>query len=41
MQYGQVLDCLIREVVIADPALGPVHILKEKVRYMFYSIGLR
>ena len=31
MQYGQALDRLIREVVIAEPALGPVHSLKADV----------
>ena len=27
MQYGQELDSLIRELVIADPYLGPVYLL--------------
>ena len=25
MKYGRPLDCLIREIVLADPALGPVY----------------
>ena len=41
MQYGHDLQCLIREVVISDPALGPVHVLKADARYGFYRISLR
>ena len=40
MQYGHDLQCLIREVVISDPALGLVHILKSDVSDDFYRIGL-
>ena len=40
-QYGPALDCLIREVVIADPTLGPVYVLKEDVSDGFYHIELR
>ena len=28
MQYGGTLERLIREVVIVDPTLGPIYILK-------------
>ena len=28
MQYGRTLERIIREVVIVDPALGPIYILK-------------
>ena len=28
MQYGWALERLIREVVIANPELGPMHVLK-------------
>ena len=28
MQYGRVLDCLIRDVVIVDPVLVPIYVLK-------------
>ena len=35
MQYDQTLKCLIRDVVIADPALGPVHVLKADVSDSF------
>ena len=31
MQYGWDLDRPIREIVIADPTLGPVHVLKADV----------
>ena len=40
MQYGRSLDRLIRGVVIADPALGPVHVLKVDVIGGFYHNGL-
>ena len=41
MQYGRALDCLIREIVYADPALGYVYLLKSDVSDGFYRIGLR
>ena len=41
MNYVQALDCLVREVVIADPALRPVYILKADVGDRFYRVGLR
>ena len=41
MQYGRAIEHLIRDVVIAEPLLGPMHILKEDVSDDFYSIGLR
>ena len=41
MQYSQALDHLIREVVISNPELGPVHVLKADVSEGFYRIGLR
>ena len=40
MKYGRALERLIREVVIADPALGSVHVLKEDNRDGFYRIVL-
>ena len=39
MQYGRALERLIKEVVISNPALGPVHILKADVIDVFYRIG--
>ena len=41
MQYGRTLDCLLREIVFADPDLGPVYLLKADVLDGFYRIGLR
>ena len=41
MRYGRDLDCLIREVIISDPELRPIHVLKEDVSDGFYCIGLR
>ena len=35
MQYGRNLERLIKEVVISNPALGPVHILKADVIDVF------
>ena len=40
MQYGRALDCLIREIVYADPVLGYVYLLKADVSDGFYRIGL-
>ena len=40
-KYGPALDCIIREVVIADPTLGPVYVLKAGVSDRFYCIVLR
>ena len=41
MQYGRVIDHLIREIAIADPALGSVHVLKLEISDGFRYIGLR
>ena len=41
IQYGRALDRLLREIIFADPALGPVYLLKADVSYGFYRIGLR
>ena len=41
MKYGWALDRLIKEVVIADPALGPVYVLNADVSNGFYRIGLK
>ena len=41
MQYGRDVKFLIREVVIVDPVLGTVHVLKADVRNGFYRIGLQ
>ena len=39
MKYDRALKHLIREVVIADPALGTVHALKADVSDVFYCIS--
>ena len=41
MQYICALDHLFREIVFADPALGPAYILKADVSDGFYCIGIR
>ena len=40
MQYIWALEFLIREVVISNPALRPLHVLKANVSDGFYHIGL-
>ena len=41
MQYDWALELLIREVVISNPALVPMHILEPDARGSFSRIGLR
>ena len=41
MQYGRALDRLLRKILFADPALGPLYLLKADVSDGFYRIGLR
>ena len=41
MQYGCALDRLLYEIVFADPALGPVYLLKADVSDGFYRTWLR
>ena len=41
MQYVRALYFPIIEVVIVDPSLGPVYILKEDVSNRLYRIRLR
>ena len=41
MQYVRALDRLIREVMIEDPALVPVYVLKADASDGFYHIALR
>ena len=38
IKYVRYLDRLIRDVVIADPPLGPVYLLKADVSDGFYRI---
>ena len=41
MQYDQSLNCLVREVVIADPALGLVYVLNTDISDVFYRMRLQ
>ena len=41
MHYGRCLDRLLREILYADPKLGPVHMIKADVSDSFNRIGLR
>ena len=40
IQYGCVLDRLLLEIFFADPALGPVYMLRTDVSYDFYCIWI-
>ena len=41
MQYRRMLDSLIREVVITEPVLGPIYVLKADVSDRFNRIDLK
>ena len=41
MKYVRCLERLLRQIVYADPKLGPVHMIKAAVTNGFYRIGLR
>ena len=41
IKYVRYLERLIKEVVIANPVLGPMHVLKEDVSDGLYHISLR
>ena len=41
MQYSRALDCLLCEIVFADPAFGPMYMLKADVSDDIYRIGIR
>ena len=41
MQYSRALDCLLRQIFFADPALGTVYLLKADVSDGFYRRGPR
>ena len=40
MQFGHALDRILRELILADPALGPVQLLKLDISDGFYRIDL-
>jgi hypothetical protein len=41
MQFGHTLPRLLRHIVLANPAQGPVHLIKVDIADGFYRIGLR
>ena len=40
MQFGHALDRILRELLLSDPALGPVHLLKLDISDGFYRVNL-
>ncbi len=40
MQFGHALDCILREILLANPAFGPVHLIKSDISDGFYRIAL-
>jgi len=40
MQFGHALERLLREVLLANPAHGPVHVTKTDLSDGFYRVGL-
>ena len=40
MQFGHALDRILREILLADPELGPVQLLKVDISDGFYRINL-
>ena len=40
MQFGHALDRILRELILADPALGPVQLLKLDISDGFYQVNL-
>ena len=40
MQFGHALDRILREILLADPAFGPVHLLKVDLSDGFYRLDV-
>ena len=40
MQFGHALNRILREILLADPALGPVHLIKLDISDGFYHIAV-
>jgi len=40
IQFGHVLDRILREIILADPALVPVYLVKLKIADGFYRINI-
>ena len=41
MQFGHAFDRLIREIILANPEFGPVHLAKGDMSDGFYRVGLK
>ena len=40
MQFGHALDRILREILLADPTMGPIYLLKLDISDGFYRINL-
>ena len=40
MQFGHALDRILREILLADPSFGPVHLIKLDISDGFYRIAV-
>ena len=40
MQFGHALNRILREILLADPRQGPIHMLKLDISDSFYRIGI-
>ena len=40
MQFGHALDRYLREILLADPTLGPIYMLKLDIADGFYRIAI-
>jgi hypothetical protein len=40
MQFGHALDCILREILLANPRLGPIALMKLNINNGFYHIAL-
>ena len=40
MQFGHALDRILREILLADPKLGPIYLSKLDISDGFYRINL-
>ena len=41
MQFGHALDHILREILLADPALGPIYLMKIDISDGFYRITIK
>jgi hypothetical protein len=40
MQFSHALDCILHEILLANPAFGPVFLIKLNISDGFYRIAL-